>query len=1031
MVAENESISDFGYTLTTECVASKSINVKKYQSSRTGITLITANVPGPLVHGFFVVATEAENDDGLPHTLEHLIFLGSADYPYKGTLDIIANRCLASGTNAWTDIDHTAYTVSTAGAEGFLALFPIYLDHLFFPTLTEAGFITEVYHVTDEGKDAGVVFCEMQHYECTAELLTQLELMKGLYTEKCGYRYETGGAVNNLRKSTSIDKIRKFHNKFYRAENLTIIVAGLIKEIDLIKALYKFEEKLLRSGENLKCQKAWQDPVPILQKSNIKAVTYPSDKEDHGVVIVGWQGPSVVNDYNNMIAVTMLCNYLVDTAASPLRRSFVEIEEPYCSDISVTVVENSISAVYLTFKNVVIEKIPYLSDELLKILRSIAEDKDDFKIDPNRMKTVIDRFVLKQLLALEKEPQNEITQALISNVLYGNSQTDMFDRLNHDALAEKFKAMSVDFWRDLLKKFLIDRPHVTVLGYPSQKDRGLRSHLETERRNNQLQTLGKEGLAKKGEILKKASEENEKLPPNDLIASIDAPDASNLHFETIARFTTSTPEQHPRFNISSAPVFTQLDDIKSNFAYLYVMMDSSKLSKDLRIYLPLFLEYILECPVYRNDQLISHETVAQELESDVIKMKSCLGLLGGDKRFSCSSLSLLVSVSMVVLPEKFERGICWLRDILFNSRFTRDRLKIVVRKLISSISQIRRQGNVIIKDLLKIMIFDSETNHEICSVLNQLNFLSELAEKLNDDLKFESIIQDLDTLRSRLTQPGNVVLHISANVSRLADLYSNPARVLSQILTKNALTERKRINISQDKEYLRKPLNSKYKSCVVGMANVDSAYLYHCCESINDFYHPDLPALLVFIQFITQLEGPLWRDVRGFGLAYHYSVRLSPEDGVLLLLFSRATDVVQAFRRTRDIFLNSINTTNEWNVLHFESGKSSLIFEIAEREKNVINLANESLLSYFTNTSADYNRELIQKVKNVKISDMEEVGKRYIAPLFDQESSLTAILCDQTNTEEIKDGFSQLGKELVLFSSLEESYMNSASTSSN
>lgn len=55
MVVNNESLSDFGYSLSAECVASKTINVKKFQSSRTGITLITANVPGPLVHGFFVV----------------------------------------------------------------------------------------------------------------------------------------------------------------------------------------------------------------------------------------------------------------------------------------------------------------------------------------------------------------------------------------------------------------------------------------------------------------------------------------------------------------------------------------------------------------------------------------------------------------------------------------------------------------------------------------------------------------------------------------------------------------------------------------------------------------------------------------------------------------------------------------------------------------------------------------------------------------------------------------------------------------
>ena len=38
---------------------------------------------------------QAMDNDGLPHTLEHLIFLGSEDYPYKEVLDLLANRALA------------------------------------------------------------------------------------------------------------------------------------------------------------------------------------------------------------------------------------------------------------------------------------------------------------------------------------------------------------------------------------------------------------------------------------------------------------------------------------------------------------------------------------------------------------------------------------------------------------------------------------------------------------------------------------------------------------------------------------------------------------------------------------------------------------------------------------------------------------------------------------------------------------------------------------------------------------------------
>ena len=145
--------------------ANNKIPVVKYRSLRTGLTVTVAQVEGPIVNGYFCLATEAHDDDGLPHTLEHLIFLGSEQYPYKGVLDLLANRCLSSGTNAWTDTDHTCYTMTTAGHQGFLNLLPIYLDHVLYPTITPAGYITEVHHINGEGEDAGVVYCEMQGRE--------------------------------------------------------------------------------------------------------------------------------------------------------------------------------------------------------------------------------------------------------------------------------------------------------------------------------------------------------------------------------------------------------------------------------------------------------------------------------------------------------------------------------------------------------------------------------------------------------------------------------------------------------------------------------------------------------------------------------------------------------------------------------------------------------------------------------------------------------------------------------------------------
>jgi Zn-dependent M16 (insulinase) family peptidase len=70
--------------------------------------------------------------------------MGSEKYPYKGIIDHLANRGFSNGTNAWTDTDHTAYTASTAGEQGFLQLLPIFVDHILYPTNTQFAFVTEV-----------------------------------------------------------------------------------------------------------------------------------------------------------------------------------------------------------------------------------------------------------------------------------------------------------------------------------------------------------------------------------------------------------------------------------------------------------------------------------------------------------------------------------------------------------------------------------------------------------------------------------------------------------------------------------------------------------------------------------------------------------------------------------------------------------------------------------------------------------------------------------------------------------------------
>ena len=63
-----------------------------------------------------------------------------------------------------------------------------------------------------EGEDAGVVYCEMQGRENTAEELSAFLLARHMYPGRCGYRSNTGGKMSNLRKTCSNEKVEVASN---------------------------------------------------------------------------------------------------------------------------------------------------------------------------------------------------------------------------------------------------------------------------------------------------------------------------------------------------------------------------------------------------------------------------------------------------------------------------------------------------------------------------------------------------------------------------------------------------------------------------------------------------------------------------------------------------------------------------------------------------------------------------------------------------------------------------------------------------
>jgi len=251
----------------------------------------------------------------------------SEDYPYKGVLDTLANRCFARGTNAWTATDHTCYTASHAGSAGFLTLLPIYLDHILYPTITPEGYTTEVHHITADGDDAGVVYCEMQARENTSYSLSEYRLQQLMHPTD-GYRSETGGRMSNLRDSCSHAKVQAYHQAFYRPDGVVLIVVGDVEPSELFAALQPTMAKIASKGPLPPKQRAWATPAPPLASPAHAEVPFPSEDESTGIVRLAWTSlPYEPQHFLALSALEILGGYLTDTSVAELQREFVECDD--------------------------------------------------------------------------------------------------------------------------------------------------------------------------------------------------------------------------------------------------------------------------------------------------------------------------------------------------------------------------------------------------------------------------------------------------------------------------------------------------------------------------------------------------------------------------------------------------------------------------------------------------------------------------------------------------------------------------------
>ncbi|KAA1467937.1 hypothetical protein DENSPDRAFT_833113 [Dentipellis sp. KUC8613] len=997
------------------------VTVSKWQSRVTGLTVVHLDYNAPIVNGYFVVGTEIFDDSGCPHTLEHLVFMGSEKYPYKGIIDHFANRGFSNGTNAWTDTDHTAYTVSTAGQDGFLQILPIYVDHILYPTITKAGFVTEVHHIDPKGEDSGVVYSEMQGRENTSGDLMALRSQRILNPPGSAYRSETGGLMEALRKLT-VEQIRKYHGTYYVPHNLTLIVAGKLSSgtNSLLSVINEqVEPSLIAHGQNKGVKPdGWKRPfieTASAKREPIKetvreTVEFPEKDESSGELMLSFMGPSQ-DEFLESMALDIISSYLTASPTSPLNKEYIETESPLCTYIYFGEdTRATLSDLLIYIGSVPTEHLDSFDLKLKESFRRIVKEG----IDMERISMVINRDERQFRSKLESDGGDTFSTAIITDFLYNKQDGSQIEEgLDQIKQYDELRKWSSKQWGDLIQKYYIDPECVVVRGKPSASMAERLEKNEKARIAKQKETLGPEGLAKAVQELKEAKEENDKPIPTEILKAFPVPDVKSISWipvqslqevgtgrESRAPVKETEVARHVGADGSTLPFFVQYDHVQSDFVSVHAFLSLASLPNHLRPHISTYIAAFFSLPVNRQSgERLTHEQVVDKLDDETVSYEANLGVSG--------TFADTLRVSIRVEADKYEAAVAWLKDLIYGSVFDKERLQINIAQIQQSLPSLKRDGNTVLSAVLGEVLYAENSTSRAGGVIIQSEFIPKLAKQLQTSP--EEVIKDFEEIRKHITDPSGVRFSVTGNVLALPKPRSVWAKYFSQPLPQSKLLPVPLVANALS-ELGKKPAK---KAVVVTLPTIESSFVTHVARGIQGFNHPDYPALRVTLEVLSATESYLWRYIRGSGLAYGAYTGFDLEAGNVTFTLYRSSNSLKAYEQGGVVVKGLVDGSIELDETVLDAAKSSIVYGVT---KSVSTPGRAAIMS-FTNqalkgVSQNYNVDLLEKFQSVTKEDVLQSLRTYFLPLFDASSSVIVSVTSPGKTDEVAQGLAGMGFEV-------------------
>ncbi|MBR1641106.1 MAG: insulinase family protein [Butyrivibrio sp.] len=428
--------------------------------------------------------TPPRNSTGVAHIIEHTVLCGSKKYPVKDPFVELVKGSLNTFLNAMTYPDKTLYPVASCNDADFQNLMDVYLDAVFYPNIykTDKIFKQEGWHyeMEDENSDLtinGVVYNEMKGAFSSADDVLTREIMNSLYPD-ITYGIESGGDPDVIPELT-YEEYLDFHRTYYHPSNSYIYMYGnmdMAEKLDYIDKNYLSKFERIDVDSKIGFQKAFEEPrlvkkaYPVLPEDEIKKNTYLSYNCSVGSTL----------DKKLYIAFDILDYALCSAPGAPIKKALIDkgIGQDVYSDYDNGIQQPIFSIVA---KNADADQ----KDEFVNTIRDVLAKQVENGIDKKSLLAGLsyDEFKYREA-DFGRFPKGLLYGIQVLDSWLYDDNSPWLNVEANDTFAELKKEVDGRYFEELVKKYLLDNPHRTVVmlepkqGLTEEKDEALKKKLK-------------------------------------------------------------------------------------------------------------------------------------------------------------------------------------------------------------------------------------------------------------------------------------------------------------------------------------------------------------------------------------------------------------------------------------------------------------------------------------------------------------------------------------------------------------------------